>query len=117
LARTRFNTELEAEAWAKCVVSPAPMLNCCQLMMAPLLLVTVRTLPAWLKVAVPFTTVGFTGFDSTGPAIKQAATAATPRRTGVLKRNSALREGFLSLIYKLQGRKRGWRGYRLGFHL
>ena len=43
---TRLSTELEAEVWAKCVVSPAWMENFCQLMMAPGVLVTVRTLPA-----------------------------------------------------------------------
>ena len=77
----------------KLVVSPALMENLSQLMMAPLLLVTVRTLPAWLKLAAPLTTTGFTGLDRTGAAMKHAATAATPRRTGVESREGCLREG------------------------
>ena len=64
--RTRLSTVLEAAVWAKCVVSPAWMENFCQLMMAPGLLVTVRTLPAWLKLVAPLTTVGFSGLDRAG---------------------------------------------------
>ena len=56
LARTRLRTLLEAEAWLKRVDSPAPMEKVFQLMMAPLLLVTVSALPFRAKLALPLTT-------------------------------------------------------------
>ena len=46
LASTRFKTLLAVEVWLKRVVSLAPMEKVFQLMMAPLLLVTVSSLPA-----------------------------------------------------------------------
>ena len=55
----------------KRVVSPAPMEKLFQLMMAPLLLVTLSTLPLWAKVAEPLTTVGANGSADT-VAAKQA---------------------------------------------
>jgi hypothetical protein len=51
-----------------------------------------------LKLAVPFTTVGLTGFEIAGSDAKQADTATAHKRAGVLSRNRAVREGFLSLI-------------------
>ena len=82
---------LEAAVWAKCVVSPALIENLSQLMMAPLLLATVKTLAVWLKLAVPLTTVGFTGLACAWAEMKHAATAAAPRRTEVDRRREDLR--------------------------
>jgi hypothetical protein len=86
---------LDADVWAKWVVSPARIENFSQLIMAPGLFVTVSTLPAWVNAAVPLTTLGFNGFGCAGDAIKQAATAATHRRTGVARRRR-VEEDFLS---------------------
>jgi hypothetical protein len=88
---------LEAEVWAKCVVSPAWMENVRQLMMAPGLLVTVRTLPTWFDVTVPLVTEAICPFDSTGALMKHAATAATPSRTDAGNREACacLRGGIL----------------------
>ena len=80
LASTRLRTLLEAEACSKRVVWPAPMLNCCQLMMAPLLLVTVRTLPACTMAAVPLTTCAPTGRAKASAEAKQAAIARHDKR-------------------------------------
>ena len=55
---TRLSTADEAEGCAKVVVLPAPMLKLCQLMIAPFELVTVSTLPAVAKLALPDTTAG-----------------------------------------------------------
>ena len=87
LASTRLSTLLEAEGWTKRVVCPAPMLNCCQLMIAPLLLVTVRTLPTWLMRAEPLTTWAPTGsvWASKSTDAKQAATARQDRRCRACK--------------------------------
>src|SRR5471030_2269232 len=51
-----------------------------QLMMAPLLLVTVSRLPAWAKVALPLTIWGAVGLDQAGAEAKQVEMAATIRR-------------------------------------
>src|SRR5487761_2759402 len=71
LARTRFNTLLAAEAWLKRVVSFAAMEKLFQLMMAPLVFLTVNRFPAWLKLAAPLTTWGPTGLAHAGAVLKQ----------------------------------------------
>ena len=73
---TRLRTLLLAEGWLKRVVSFAPMEKLFQLMMVPLVLLTVSRLPAWLKLALPLTTWGPVGLDQAGALTKQAAIAA-----------------------------------------
>ena len=80
LPSTRFSTALLAEAWLNRVVSPAPMENVFQLMMAPLLFVTVSRPPFCAKAAVPLTTCGAVGFAQVDSEAKQAAIATAIRR-------------------------------------
>src|SRR5487761_2778259 len=80
LASTRLSTLLLAEVWLKRVVSFAPIEKLFQLMMVPLVLVTVSRLPAWLKLALPLTTCGALGLDQAGAETKQAEIAAAIRR-------------------------------------
>ena len=58
---TRFSTWLLALCCTKRVSSPRLMLNCCQLMMAPGVLVTVKVLPTCENDACPLTTTGAWG--------------------------------------------------------
>jgi hypothetical protein len=51
-----------------------------QLMMAPLLLVTVNTLPACAMLALPLTTWGPVGLAQAGAVLKQAEIATTIKR-------------------------------------
>ena len=76
---TRLSTWLELLGWTKRVVSSAPMLNCCQLMTAPLLLVTVRVLPLVVNVAAPCTTCAPCGLASRPAGVPMAARAAARR--------------------------------------
>ena len=48
---TRLSTVLAADCWMKRVVSAAPIENCCQLMIAPGVLMTDNKLPRLLIVA------------------------------------------------------------------
>ncbi len=73
----RFSTALLAPCWMKRVVSPGPMLNCCQLRIAPGVLVIVRRPPWLLKVAPPCTTTAPMGSADAGLCVRQAATART----------------------------------------
>ena len=66
MVTTRLRTELDAEDWMKRVVSPLSMENLSQLMMVPLLLVMLSTLPSRLKVAAPFVTTGLMGLAQAG---------------------------------------------------
>jgi hypothetical protein len=59
---TRLRIALLADCWTKRVVSPVPMLNCCQLTMVRGVLTTVITPPCWLMLALPLTTCPPTGF-------------------------------------------------------
>ena len=59
----------------KRVVSFAAMEKLFQLMMVPLVLLTVSRLPAWLKLALPLTTCGPVGLDQAGALTKQEAIA------------------------------------------
>ncbi len=85
---TRFSTTLAALFCWKRVVSPAPIENDPQLMMAPGVLVTVSCLPAVENVAPPLTTTGAAGFawtaDDQASAMPRASAAgrkpAAPRR-------------------------------------
>ncbi|OQA33148.1 MAG: hypothetical protein BWY57_01407 [Betaproteobacteria bacterium ADurb.Bin341] len=56
LVTTRLSTDEAAEGCTNRVTSLLPMEKPCQLMMVPLLLVTLRVLPVWLKEAEPATT-------------------------------------------------------------
>ena len=65
---TRFSTALVTDGWMKRVVSPAPIENRCQLMIAPAELVMLRTLPCWEAVADPLTTCMPVGLAKAGAA-------------------------------------------------
>ncbi len=68
---TRFSTALSALCWMKRVISSLPIENCCQLMIAPGVLVIVSMLPEVLKLAPPEATVppvGLPKADSVCPA-------------------------------------------------
>src|SRR5262245_33913531 len=75
---TRLSTVEDDEACWKRVVSLAPMLKPCQLMIVPLELVTVSVLPELLKVALPDTTVGPLGLASAEPAASRTAAQIGP---------------------------------------
>src|SRR5450830_849367 len=79
LVITRFRTLLAAEVWLKRVVSFAPIEKVFQLMMAPLLLLTVSSLPACAMLALPLTAWGPVGLDHAGAEVKQAEIATTIR--------------------------------------
>jgi hypothetical protein len=68
------------------------MENLFQLIIAPLLLVTVRTLPLWAKLALPLATTGSVG-NAWEFEAKQAATA----RTSSLVRDLGSQEDLLEL--------------------
>ena len=73
---TRFNTALADDCWMKRVVSLLPIENCCQLMIAPGVLVTASSLPWLANVAWPFTTTGPTGLPYAGAPANHAAIAS-----------------------------------------
>ena len=58
---TLFNTVDEADGWLKRVVSPAPMLNPCQLMIVLFEFTTVSVLPLVENDALPAATAGPVG--------------------------------------------------------
>ena len=72
---TRLSTVLAADCWMKRVVSAAPIENCCQLMIAPGVLMTDNKPPLLVMLARPLTTVGPTGFAYANRPAKHAATA------------------------------------------
>ena len=77
---TRLSTWLVAFCCTKRVSSPRLMLNCCQLMMVPGVLVTVRVAPFCTKLACPLTTVGACGL-AISVAVEVAASRATRGRS------------------------------------
>ena len=75
---TRLSTWLAAFCCTKRVSSSRPMLNCCQLMMVPGVLVMVSVLPLCRKLACPFTTCGVPLTWAWAPNNVPKATLARP---------------------------------------
>src|SRR4029079_5033605 len=73
---TRFRTALAADGCTKRVVSPAPIENCCQLMIAPGLLVMERRPPFVENAAWPLTTTGPVGLAYARCTAQPAAATA-----------------------------------------
>ena len=85
---TRFSTALAGDCWMKRVISPAPIENPCQLMIAFGELVILSVLPLGTTAAVPVTTVGPVGLETACVEAKQEATATA----SIVPRGSAERE-------------------------
>ncbi len=94
---TRFSTALEADCCTKRVVSPAPMENRGQLMMAPGALVTVSVLPEVWNWAEPAATLPPVGL---APAVEQKAsrTAQAAGRKAVPGADTVLLPGDVACL-------------------
>src|SRR3989442_12420244 len=102
---TRLSTALLACCWMQRVISSLPIENCCQLMIAPGVLVIERVLPFAANVALPFATEAPEGLAKAEPP--ETANAAPTASVMTGRRGNAPSKADLSPEKECDRERRG----------